>query len=176
MSLRSTVFDPAYVQLVGVHKVQRVPSTEKNQRRHSSEVAVVWIPDDNCENTSNVKLDEADLREDFIRTSGPGGQHKNKVSSSVRLTHVPSGVQVVADGERRQSQNRAAARERLQTMIQEALLQDFRNDAAVSKREQFDTTGRVFTWVEWRDEVKSPMGVRASYKNCLKGRLDKLVK
>lgn len=174
MSLRSTVFDPSYKNLSGVHKVQRVPTTEKNQRRHSSEVVIVWLGDNSVESQIS-ELDEADIKEEFIRTSGPGGQHKNKVSSSVRLTHTPSGVSVVADGERRQSQNRAVARERLTRMVQGSLLEELKSNAASSKQSQFDND-RLWTWVEWRDEVKAPNGSRASYKNCLKGKFGKLVK
>jgi protein subunit release factor B len=69
----------------------------------------------------NVNLRDEDLRESFARSSGPGGQHVNKVSTAVTLTHLPSGLSVMVSDSRSQSMNRKIARERLAEKLKERL-------------------------------------------------------
>lgn len=90
----------------GVHRVQRVPATEKRGRIHTSTATVAVLPE--------IKESEVDMRPDeleiqFYRAGGHGGQNVNKVSTAVRLTHKPSGIVVTASTERFQEQNRANA-------------------------------------------------------------------
>lgn len=90
----------------GVHRVQRVPQTEKRGRIHTSTATVAVLPE---VKDSEVHIKPEDLEIQFYRSGGHGGQNVNKVSTAVRLTHKPSGIVVTAQTERFQEQNRINA-------------------------------------------------------------------
>src|SRR5258708_29227906 len=90
----------------GVHRVQRVPSTEKRGRIHTSTATVAVLPQIK---DSEIQIRPDDLDIQFYRSGGHGGQNVNKVSTAVRLTHKPSGIVVTAQTERFQEQNRVNA-------------------------------------------------------------------
>lgn len=97
-------------QETGVHRVQRIPETERKGRIHTSTCVMVVLPQII---QSDVRINTADLEWQFYRSGGHGGQNVNKVSTAVRLTHKPTGIVVTASRERYQEANRKIAQELL---------------------------------------------------------------
>ncbi len=99
----------AYTKLsgeLGVHRVQRIPETEKSGRIHTSTASVVVIPE---AKETDLEVRSADIRIEFQRATGPGGQNVNKRETAVRLTHIPSGIVVTSQEERTQQSNKEIA-------------------------------------------------------------------
>jgi len=90
----------------GVHRVQRIPQTEKSGRIHTSTATVAVLPKPK---KTQIKIKPEDMRVDFYRASGPGGQYVNKRETAVRITHLPTGIVVTSQTERNQLQNKENA-------------------------------------------------------------------
>jgi len=101
----------------GVHRVQRVPTTEGGGRIHTSAATVAVLPEPE---EVEVNIEDKDLRIDVYRASGAGGQHVNKTESAVRITHLPTGIVVVQQDGKSQHKNKARAMQILAARIYEA--------------------------------------------------------
>ena len=123
----------------GVHRVQRVPSTETSGRIHTSTatVAILAEPDD-----VEIEIDEKDLKVDTYRASGPGGQHVNKTDSAIRITHIPSGIVVQCQDERSQHKNRAHAMRMLKAKLFEIEEEKKQSEFADERKTQVGTGER----------------------------------
>ncbi|HEX5415058.1 MAG TPA: peptide chain release factor 1, partial [Chloroflexota bacterium] len=123
----------------GVHRVQRVPSTEANGRIHTSTATVAVLPE---VDEVQVQINESDLRIDVFRSSGAGGQNVQKNSTAIRITHLPTGMVVTCQDERSQLKNRnkamAVLRARLYDIEQSKVTEEI--DAA--RRSQVGTGDR----------------------------------
>jgi peptide chain release factor 1 len=119
----------------GTHRVQRVPTTERNGRIHTSTATVAVLPEI-PENDIQIKPEE--LEWNFFRSGGKGGQNVNKVSSAVRLRHKPTGIVVACQTERDQFQNRQVAL----SMLRGKLWEKQEMDKALALSEQRSVIGR----------------------------------
>ena len=122
----------------GVHRVQRVPSTESGGRIHTSAATVAVLPE---AKEVDIEILSSDIRIDTMRASGAGGQHVNTTDSAVRITHIPSGI-VVTSSEKSQHQNRARAMEVLRTRLYNLSRLESSNERASQRKLQVGTGDR----------------------------------
>lgn len=123
----------------GVHRVQRVPSTESQGRVHTSAATVVVLPE---AEEVDVQLNENELKFDVYRSSGPGGQSVNTTDSAVRVTHLPSGLVVICQDEKSQHKNKAKALRVLRSRLLDAELAKQEEDERDQRRALVKTGDR----------------------------------
>ncbi|MCS5638516.1 MAG: peptide chain release factor 1 [Myxococcota bacterium] len=123
----------------GVHRVQRIPTTEAQGRIHTSTVTVAVMPE---AEEVDVDISPADLRIDVMRASGPGGQSVNPTDSAVRITHIPTGVVVQCQDEKSQHKNKAKAMTVLRSRLLEFEEQKAADERASERRAQVGTGER----------------------------------
>lgn len=123
----------------GVHRIQRIPKTEKAGRVHTSTASVAVMP---IVEAKEVIINPADLEISFFRSSGPGGQNVNKVETAVRILHKPTGVVVASQAGRSQSANREAAMNILRAKIYEQQQIEEQIKTGALRREQIGTADR----------------------------------
>ncbi|KAK0182552.1 hypothetical protein PV327_000680 [Microctonus hyperodae] len=123
----------------GVHRVQRIPATEKFGRMHTSTVSVVVLPQPN---EIEVNLLDKDLRIETKRSSGAGGQSVNTTDSAVRITHLPTGISVDSQSERSQSRNKQIAFIRLRAKIYDKQLNEQRTITGSMRKKQRGMSSR----------------------------------
>ncbi len=129
----------------GVHRLVRISPFDSNKRRHTSFAAVDCIPE--FDEDIDIEINEDDLQIDFYRSSGPGGQHANKVSSAVRITHKPAGIVVQCQNERSQHKNRAQAMKMLKARLY--MLEQQKRDAQIAKL--YSDKGEI----AWGNQIRS---------------------
>ncbi len=123
----------------GVHRVQRVPSTESGGRIHTSTVTVAVLPE---VDEVDVDINPNDLQIDTYRASGAGGQHVNKTDSAIRMTHLPTGIVVTCQDQRSQHKNKDKALKILRSKLYEKAQEQQSSEIAASRRNQVGTGDR----------------------------------
>ena len=123
----------------GVHRVQRVPTTESQGRIHTSTATVAVLPE---AEEVDVVIDPSDLRVDVFRSSGPGGQSVNTTDSAVRVTYIPTGMVVTCQDEKSQLQNKEKALKILRARIKEAEEEKQMSEQTERRRLQIGTGDR----------------------------------
>ncbi|MEO5640175.1 MAG: peptide chain release factor 1, partial [Sphingomicrobium sp.] len=130
----------------GVHRVQRVPATESGGRIHTSAATVAVLPE---AEEVDVVINDADLRIDVYRSSGPGGQSVNTTDSAVRITHLPTGLVVIQQDEKSQHKNKAKALKVLRTRLYELERSRLANERAGTRKSMVgsgDRSERIRTY------------------------------
>ncbi len=123
----------------GVHRVQRVPTTEAQGRVHTSAATVAILPE--AEDV-DIKINDSDLRIDVFRSSGPGGQSVNTTDSAVRITHAPSGIVVTQQDEKSQHKNKAKALKILRARLYESEKLKKEKERSSERKSQIGTGDR----------------------------------
>jgi peptide chain release factor 2 len=129
----------------GVHRLVRISPFDSQARRHTSFASVFVYPD--IDDTIEVDLRDEDIRMDVFRASGAGGQHVNKTSSAVRLTHIPTGIVVACQQERSQGKNKATAMKMLRAALYQKKLEE--QEAQRAKLEATKTDN------SWGNQIRS---------------------
>ena len=130
----------------GVHRVQRVPSTESSGRVHTSAATVAVLPE---AEEVDINIEDKDLRIDVFRSSGPGGQSVNTTDSAVRITHLPSGIVVSQQDEKSQHKNKAKALKILRSRILDNEIQEKNKQRSLERKSQVgsgDRSERIRTY------------------------------
>jgi len=161
----------------GVHRVQRVPSTESGGRIHTSAVSVAVLPE--AEET-DIQLKNEELRIDVFRSSGPGGQSVNTTDSAVRVTHLPTGLGVSCQDEKSQHKNKAKALRVLKARLYEIEEQKKQQERASARKGQIgsgDRSERIRTYNFPQNRVTDHRINLTLYKldSVMQGELDEAV-
>jgi peptide chain release factor 2 len=129
----------------GVHRLVRISPFDSQKRRHTSFAAVDCIPE--FDDDVDIEISDDDLKVDFYRASGPGGQHVNKVSSAVRITHQPTGIVVQCQNDRSQHKNRTQAMKMLKARLY--MLERQKRDAELARL--YGDKGEI----AWGNQIRS---------------------
>ncbi len=129
----------------GVHRLVRISPFDANKRRHTSFAAVDVLPE--YDDDIDIEIDEKDLRIDYYRAGGAGGQHVNKTSSAVRITHLPTGIVTQCQNDRSQHRNKAEAMKMLKGKLY--MLQQQKRDAELAKL--YGNKGEI----AWGNQIRS---------------------
>ena len=161
----------------GVHRVQRVPETEKSGRIHTSTASVAVLPKAQA---IDIEIKPEDIETDTFRASGPGGQAVNKISSAVRLHHIPSGMIVASQKGRSQAENRETALTILRSRLLQAKMDEEERKRSAERNEQIgnaDRSEKIRTYNFPQDRVTDHR-VATSWSNIegiMDGKIDEIV-
>lgn len=161
----------------GVHRVQRVPSTEKYGRIHTSTATVAILPEIK---DIAVQINANDLEIQFYRSGGHGGQNVNKVSTAVRLIHKPTGLVAECQSERFQEQNRRLAMQMLQTKIWEQEQTRKKGNISQQRKDQVgqgERSEKIRTYNYPSNRVTDHrLGKKFRLEDIMEGKLEKMTR
>ena len=161
----------------GVHRVQRVPSTEKGGRIHTSTATVACLP---VPNKSEIKIRPEDIKIEFSKASGPGGQYVNKRMTAVRIIHIPTGTVVSSQTERSQSENKENALSVLRAKLFQREKEKLENTISKERKTQIkgaERSEKIRTYNFPQDRITDHR-IKKKWHNIAKimnGRLDQIV-
>lgn len=142
-NLTAEISGPDVFQLLksesGVHRIQRIPKTEKSGRIHTSTATVAVLQEIP---NSQIKIDPKDLKIEAFRSSGPGGQNVNKVETAIRVIHLPTGLVVASQTQRSQAQNKQKALAILEAKLAQAQKEKIEAQITQERRTQIGTADR----------------------------------
>lgn len=161
----------------GVHRVQRIPATEKNGRIHTSTASIAILP---IKKKITVEINPTDLEMEYSRSGGAGGQNVNKVETAVRLIHKPTGIDVRSTSERSQLANREKAMAILTAKLQQLKEEEEAKKYAGDRKNQIGTADRsekIRTYNFPQDRITDHR-IRQNFSNIegvMAGEMDKLI-
>ena len=161
----------------GVHRIQRVPTTEKSGRIHTSTASVAILP---VAESKEVEIKESDLEVTFSRAGGPGGQNVNKVETAVRLLHKPTGIVISSRVERSQQANREKAMEILRAKLLDEKIRKEEEMVRKDRKDQIGTADRsekIRTYNYLQDRITDHRIQKSwhNIQNILAGDLDSII-
>ncbi len=161
----------------GVHRVQRVPTTESSGRVHTSAATVAVLPE---AEEVDIQILDKDLRIDVFRSSGPGGQSVNTTDSAVRITHIPTGIVVSQQDEKSQHKNKAKALKILRSRLLDNQIQEKNKERSEQRKNQVgsgDRSERIRTYNFPQGRVSDHRINLTLYNlsEILEGKIDELI-
>ena len=161
----------------GVHRVQRIPETEKSGRVHTSTASVAILPKPKA---TEIDIRPQDIRVDTYKASGAGGQYVNKRMSAIRLTHIPTGEVVTCQTERSLGQNKESALSILAARIMDKKMQEIDKQMTGARRSQIGTSSReekIRTYNFPQDRVTDHR-IKKNWhdiESIMEGKIDKMI-
>jgi len=164
---------------IGVHRLVRVSPFDSNARRHTSFAAVYILPD--IEENIDFELDENELRVDAFRAGGPGGQNVNKVSTAIRITHIPTGLFAKSQNERSQIQNKTNAMKVLKAKVYEHYrqIEEEKLNSKLEKKSAIEFGNQIRSYVMYPYKMVKDLRTKhetSDVESVMNGNLDQFIK